>query len=188
MNLEWYVTRLRRPTTLEALVASVEAAGSSPRWPIGHVGWAFSGAAQFERAARSFLAEGVARNERLVLVADDPLAERWPRKLLDRGALVLVSVSEVYGRDGVVVAAAQRETYAEAVAGALREGYSGIRVAADCTRLIDSPERLNAMIEWEHTAEQFILDNPMTALCCYDQSRASAGSIRQVMEAHRVLA
>lgn len=44
---------------------------SDERWA-KHIGWAFSGLAEFESRATLFLADGFHRGERLMYVADDP--------------------------------------------------------------------------------------------------------------------
>jgi MEDS: MEthanogen/methylotroph, DcmR Sensory domain len=104
------------------------------RWPTGHSGWLFEGMAQFEGRITSFLAEGAARGERLMFVADDPEPKLWPSKLVERGELVVASTAEIYGPERMVTPASQRQTFAMAMAEALAKGYSGLRIAADNTQ------------------------------------------------------
>src|SRR5262249_35101455 len=122
--------------------AGVRARGRLDSWPSGHVGWVYSGVSRFESGATTFLAAGAARGERQMFVADDPVVEQWPKHLVDRRALVIASVTEIYGDTRMVVPTSQRDTFAAALAEALSEGYTGIRVAADNSSLVDTPDRL----------------------------------------------
>ena len=122
-------------------MGSDEARGRIRSWPSGHVGWVFSGVSSFESGATAFLAQGAARGERQMFLVDDPTVEQWPEHLVDRGELVIASITDVYGPQRMVAASSQRETFADALREALSEGYTGIRVAADNSSLIDTPER-----------------------------------------------
>jgi hypothetical protein len=160
--------------------------GRIDTWPSGHLGWVFSGVPRFESAATTFLAEGAARGERRMFLADNPVMEQWPQHLVDRGELVIASVTDIYGADRMVAAASQRETFAGALAEALAEGYTGIRVAADNTSLVDTPERLQAWLAWEDEADRFMAENPVTGLCAFDRTRVEAATLSEVMGTHHV--
>jgi hypothetical protein len=151
-------------------------------WPTGHGSWFFSELAEYEASAATFLAEGVRRGERVMFVADDPGASRWPQRLVKDGVLVLGSLDDVYGPllDGDLVA--QRSVFAEAVEQALRDGFTGIRVVADNTRMVN--EGLERWIEWESIAELFITANPVTGLCGFDRSRLDLDEIHSLMLLH----
>lgn len=156
--------------------------------PARHIGWAFAGLAAFETRASVFLAEGFGRRERLVYIADDPKLSQWPKAFLDRGDLLVLSTSEVYGPERLVDPVAQRATYACQLAEALRDGYRGVRLYADGTSLIDGPGRLEAYLRWEDEAERFIAANPVTALCAFDVSRADAEAVGTALGVHRAIA
>lgn len=132
-------------------------------WPIGHGGWFFSEPAEYEAHAASFLAAGVPSGEQVWFVADDPRPSRWPHDLLHGGVLVLASLDDAYGPLRAGDLDKQRSVFANAVDEALANGYSGIRVVADNTRLIS--EDLNRWIEWESVVDRFIAENPVTGLC-----------------------
>jgi hypothetical protein len=159
---------------------------SGPGWPTGHIGWAFSGPPQFEGRATAFLAEGRARNELLMFVTDDPDPRQWPEELLDRGDLVLASTSEVYGVDGVLDVESQRANFEVTLVDALNRGYSGLRVAADNTSLISSPDWLAAWMAWEEEADRFMAVQPVTGLCAFDRTRTAPDHLRAVMAVHSV--
>lgn len=156
-----------------------------PRWPVGHLGWAFAGLAEFEGRTSSFLAEGRARGERLIFVADDPRAGLWPSDLVERGALLVLSTAEVYGPERMVVASTQQATFEEALADALALGFTGLRVAADNTSLTVGADRLEAWRRWEEQADLLMQSRPITGLCAFDQTRIDTGTLDTVMSLHR---
>jgi DcmR-like sensory protein len=86
-------------------------------------------------------------------------------------ALQVASIAEVYGGSGIVDALSQRATFAGALADALAEGYSGIRVAADNTPLVTDEDRLAAWIRWEVVADHFMSENPVIGLCAFDREK-----------------
>lgn len=158
---------------------------SRHRWPTGHIGWIFASRSEFEGRTTVFLAEGLARREKLMLVSADPKPHLWPEKLMKSGVLTLSSVSEVYGPSGIVDAPLQRSTFLEALDGALADGFSGIRVAADNSSLISTDERMAAWLRWEQVADDLMSDHPITGLCAFDRSTCSTEQLRDVMELHR---
>ena len=121
-----------------------------------------------------------------MFVADDPVVDQWPKHLVDRGELMIASIADIYGPDRMVVAASQRETFAGALAEALSEGYTGIRVAADNSSLVDTPERLQAWLAWEDEADRFMAENPVAGLCAFDRARVASATLTQVAQTHHV--
>ena len=153
-----------------------------------HFGWAYAGLAELEGRASSFLAQGLSRGERLMYVADDPNVKRWPELFLERGDLVVLGTTEVYGSDRLVDPAAQRATFEAALVESLQEGYTGMRVLADNTSLVDGPLRLAAWLRWEDEAERFMAENPVIGLCAFDDTRIEPDVLHAVLGAHRVIA
>jgi hypothetical protein len=154
--------------------------------PSAHIGWLVAGRAEFEDAVARFFAEGVARGERQMLVVDDPVAAQWPKRLVERGVLVIASIGDTYGAARIVNAATQRQVFAACLARALAEGYTGIRVAGDNSSLVDTPERLHAWLRWEQVADRFMADNPVTGLCAFDKTRLAPDALSMAIGAHRV--
>lgn len=155
------------------------------QWPVGHLGWAFTGLAEFEGRAGSYLAAGHACGERLVFVADDPTPGRWPKDLVERGALLVRSTAEVYGPEQIVDVASARATFEGELEEALSLGYTGLRVIADGTSLAAGPERLEALVRWEGEADVMIQEKPISGLCAFDRARTDAGSLVTLMSLHR---
>jgi hypothetical protein len=159
---------------------------ASASWPVGHIGWVFAGTPSFEGSVARFLAEGLPRGELLMCVAEDPGADRWPTALLRDGRLVVASVAEVYGVDRVVDAGEQHRTYTAWLDEAMADGFKGIRLAADSTSLVATPERLQAWTTWEQVADRFMAKNPFTGLCAFDRYRVEAEALSAVIDLHSV--
>jgi MEDS: MEthanogen/methylotroph, DcmR Sensory domain len=156
--------------------------------PHDHIGWIFSGVGEFAALADPFLAEGAARNERLMYVAEDPDISafgQWTETLVP-GTLTAATVAEVYGESGIVDSAKQRDTFAQVLGEALAAGYSGIRVAADNTALVLNPERMDAWMKWEIVADHFMSENPVTGLCAFDNTRIDVSTLRHLSTVHPV--
>jgi MEDS: MEthanogen/methylotroph, DcmR Sensory domain len=154
--------------------------------PHDHIGWVFSGAAEFAAVARDFLTEGLELGEFLLFVADDP-AEPAYLELADSFApteLRVARIADVYGASGVVDATSQRATFADTLSQALADGYTGIRVAADNTALVRTPQRLKAWMHWELVADRFMSENRVTGLCGFDRTAVNVDTLRHLVTLH----
>ncbi len=151
--------------------------------PGDHIGWAFTGPAEFAALARPFLAEGAARGERLMYVAADP-DPADVAGLASPDALQVASIAEVYGASGIVDVARQRATFGAALTDALAAGYRGIRVAADNSPLVSDEARLAAWIQWEVVADRFMSENQVTGLCAFDREQIDIGRLRHLTTLH----
>ena len=154
--------------------------------PHDHVGWVFSGQAEFDALAGPFLAEGADRGERLIYVAADPGPAAAARLCAALGpdAVQFASIAEVYGASGIVDAAVQRDTFASALADALADGYNGIRVAADNTPMVTDDQRMAAWVRWEIIADRFMSENPVTGLCAFDGNKVDVNRLRHLAMLH----
>jgi hypothetical protein len=154
--------------------------------PHDHIGWAFSGPEEFAEVAGDFLKEGLDLGERLLFVAANPAEDAYTR-LADGFApadLEVASIAEVYGASGIVDASGQRATFAATLTQALADGYSGIRVAADNTTLVQSEERLKAWMHWELVADRFMSENRVTGLCGFDSTEVNVDVLRHLVTLH----
>jgi hypothetical protein len=119
-------------------------------------------------------------------VAESPRAATAAR-LRDRyGSRVIkiARVADVYGESFMVDPSAQRSMFAGVVAEALAAGFSGVRVAADNSALVLDDKRLAAWIRWEHVADRFMADNPVTGLCAFDGQRVDVNRLRHLATLH----
>jgi hypothetical protein len=136
--------------------------------------------------AAPFLAEGAALGERLIYVAQDPDPADMAglAAVVSHGALVVTSIAEVYGADHVVDPQRQFMTYTAAADEALAAGFTGIRVAADCTSLVATDKQLAAWLRWEVVADRMLSEYPITALCAIDQEKVDVETLRRLATLH----
>ena len=66
-------------------------------------------------------------------------------------------------------AEAQLALYGGATEEALKEGFTGLRVAADVTALVGEPSMWDAHVAWEAVADRYMASMPLSAMCCYDR-------------------
>src|SRR5215207_10704492 len=128
-----------------------------PDEPGAHACWRFDDEVAFRAAAVAYLADGLARNERVVYLADQgPEALRHDvtpigdvDRLLEDGALVLRAVGDAYDNRTGVDPAAQVQAYRDLVGEALGDGFSGLRVAADVTALVTTEDDRRRFVQYE---------------------------------------
>ena len=156
--------------------------------PHDHIGWAFSGPEEFARVAGDFLREGRELGEQLMFVADDPARPAYAELAASFAAadFGVASIADVYGASGIVDAATQRATFATALKQALTDGYTGIRVAADNTSLVQTPERFKAWMHWELVADGFMSANRVTGLCGFDRTAVNVDTLRHLVTLHPI--
>jgi anti-anti-sigma regulatory factor len=67
--------------------------------------------------------------------------------------------------------------YATATELAVAAGFTGLRVAADATTLVRTPEQLDAFARYEHLIDRYMLTAPFSALCAYQRTQIGEESI-----------
>jgi ABC-type transporter Mla MlaB component len=149
--------------------------------------------ASFADAAQRFLAEGLARGERLLCVgdglADDLRAAGEPfgslADLQARGALTFAPVAGTYADGHVIRADEQRAFYEAAVRRARDAGFRGLRVVAEVTPLAAGDPGRAALVRWEHVADEFIASGAgMVALCAYRRGDLTEDAVADVAAVH----
>jgi hypothetical protein len=184
-ELEQNLTRLLEARSSEA---PLHARAGLPDWPTGHFAWVFSGRAQFEQGARSFLAQGAERDDQLVVIAaDDSDRCYWSRVVVERRHILVCGIAEVLGREGVVLPAALRSALAMAVREARAAGYSGVSVLTDNTSFLDTAERLSAWIEADRMGDRLIAEHPVTVMCAFDRLRLSSETLEAAARLHDIV-
>ena len=147
-----------------------------PRAGVGtHVCWAYDDASVFRKAAEAFLAEGAKKKERLVYVADAPVTELTGHleaidveRLTAEGQLLIQPVHALYEPGGIFDATVQVGAYRSLVDGALADGFTGLRVAADATALVATGHAHRRFLEYELAVDRVMATGPMSAMCAYD--------------------
>ncbi|MEF8937856.1 MAG: MEDS domain-containing protein [Halovenus sp.] len=143
--------------------------------------------------ASAFVADGLARDERCLYLADqnDPrdVREAFERHGIDvdgrkaDGQLDLVDAAQVY-TDGAFdpsAAIAQLETRAR---GSVEEGYTGFRVAGENTWSFDVEDAFESVIDFEIRFGDTCTDLPVTALCQYDVEKFDDAVLGKVLQTH----
>ncbi|XVS61601.1 MEDS domain-containing protein [Actinosynnema sp. CA-299493] len=157
-----------------------------------HVCWRYRDVREFRDQARVFLSEGLALGNRVcysgtgdldALVGDlagiDGIDEA-----LRTGAARVASLDATYPVGTVIDPAAQVRVYAEATEAALAAGFTGLRVAADCTPLVRTPEQLAAFARYEHRIDRYMTDRPFSAMCAYSGTEVDDDAFAQVACMH----
>jgi hypothetical protein len=154
--------------------------------PHDHIGWAFSGPDEFAEVAREFLQEGLELGEYLLFVAGNPDEDAYRRlaRSFAPTELTVASIADVYGESGIVDANGQRATFAATLEQALAAGFTGIRVAADNSALVQTPERLKAWMQWELVADRFMAEHRVTGLCGFDRTAVNVDTLRHLVTLH----
>jgi anti-anti-sigma regulatory factor len=140
-----------------------------------HACWVFDEDDEFTDASLEYLTDGLRTGQRLAYVGSEPVAEQRERlaplgdvgTMIDKGALQLFELTDLYAVGEPVNANIQLATYIAATDAALTGGYTGLRVAAEVTDLVSEPHTREAHIRWESVADRFGSTYPLSALCGY---------------------
>jgi hypothetical protein len=144
--------------------------------PADHVCWVYDDAHALDAAAGRFLAGGLARGERLLVVGEGMVGtldrETLPfggtEALLATGALEILDLTGASDGAEEFTAEQQLAFYDEATRRARADGFTGLRVAAEGTALAADPATRPALVHWEHLADDFVArGSGFTALCAY---------------------
>jgi MEDS: MEthanogen/methylotroph, DcmR Sensory domain/STAS domain len=158
-----------------------------------HICWVYDeDDASFDRAVRRFLAGGLARGERVLVIGERVIAgTRTPGDgfgdagaLAAAGALRTLTTAEAYEAAGEFVPGTQRAFYDAATREALADGYSGLRVVAEVSPLAQDAETRATLVEWEHVADGYAAEGSgFTAMCAYS-TRLPAQALADVTAVH----
>jgi hypothetical protein len=155
-----------------------------------HTAWCGEGPRQLHRLAASVFSAAAERNELMLMVSDQPRPE-WLLDLehldvlLERGALRLASVDEVYANLSDPVA--QLQQFEATLEQALAEGYSGLSVVADNSRMVEgSEEEFETWLAWEATADLLQEANQVLGVCYFDLQRVPIDRLAQLSAMHPV--
>lgn len=142
-----------------------------------HLSWAYEDRDDFVRRVREFVTDGLALGLRCIYAADRPL-EQLEADLagvpdlhaeVARGAVRVTVLGDIYRAGSVIDPDDMLATFSAATEDALAQGYAGLRVVADATPLIRTPEQLAAFATWEHKADRYMTRHPLSAVCGFDR-------------------
>jgi hypothetical protein len=178
--------RTARVTVRRSLIAA-DAAGLRTH---DHTAWCGDGPREFHELAASVFSAAVTRNELMLFVCEQPRRE-WLTDLgdvdhlVDRGALQLTSIDDVY--TDLAAAADQRARFEALLEQALTNGYSGVCVVADNSPLVTrSDEAFEDWLAWEAVADQLQANRPMSGVCYFDRRRVSSDRLADLAAMHPV--
>jgi MEDS: MEthanogen/methylotroph, DcmR Sensory domain len=168
---------------------------SSPtgRSPGDHVCWPFRYHDELVAVARAYVAEGLARDERVVGYLpvehlpdlEEQLAgiERLD-EYLDRGQLRLRAIGTLPGVDQPVDPGQGLSLLAGMIGESLDAGFTGLRMFGDMTVRVNDPARRAEFVHYEHLADRFCLEHAYTALCAYNRGVLGDAAVAEVACVH----
>ena len=143
----------------------------------GHACWIYADEAELFRAAGDYLADGARLGQRLLFVGPEELFDRAPGvECLPLSAFV--EPGQPTDPDRML------RIYAAATDEALAAGYAGLRVVAEVTDLAADP---GCQCRWESVADRFMVDRPLSAMCCYDRRRLAPEIVADLCAVHPVV-
>ncbi|MFC4004758.1 MEDS domain-containing protein [Prauserella oleivorans] len=159
--------------------------------PYANVCWAFDRPPEFERRALRFLADGLAQGQQVWYIADAPERDllRVLRGLagadeaLTSGAAKVAPLGRRYTSPDPE---SQVRTYADALDEALADGFSGLRVAADGTGLLEGRGGVDHLARYEHLVDRHMAHRPFSALCAYNRRRLGRELVAEVACMHPI--
>jgi len=157
-----------------------------------HASWAYSSDAERASAVTEWLREGIELGQRALYVGEGTTTELRNdlRDLEDRdrreaeGALVVLPHTSVYDLSAPIDPATQLAAYDQVVQHAIKDGYSGARVAADITPLVEDPARRTSHLAWEQYADRYIAEQPLAPMCLHDTRRVQGDDIDAIACVH----
>jgi hypothetical protein len=150
-----------------------------------------------------FLADGVAQGQRVVYIGNGSQKQLrselsglpGAESLLETGAAQVFSGTSVYatspvldGASPVVDGEAQVSWFAKQMGWALAAGFSGLRVVADATAFVGTPEQRDAFAGYEHLLDRFMATNPLTIMCAYRSASLGSEAINELACMHPAVA
>jgi ABC-type transporter Mla MlaB component len=143
----------------------------------GHACWGFEQPEEFVAATLEFFTDGLRSNQRLVYLSGEPVAEQRERLdplgdvggMIDRGALHLLELKDLYRLGEPVDPLAQVELFTTATEAARADGFSGLSLATQSTDMVLEPCTWDAHLRLECRADRLASGVGMSALCGYQR-------------------
>lgn len=160
-----------------------------------HLCWVYDDPRDLESVAGRFLAGGLARGERLLVVGEglvgaldrETLSSGGTDALVSTGALEILDLRTAYERAERFTPEQQFEYYDAATRKARADGFTGLRVVAEVSALAADPETRPELVRWEHLADHFVAQGSgFTAMCAY-RGDLSSEALDEVAAVHPVV-
>lgn len=141
----------------------------------GHACWGFDQEGDFADAALEFLTDGLRLNQQIGYISSEPVADQRERLaplgdvggMIDRGALQLIELKNIYRPGEPVDVDAQLALYSAAADAARSGGFTGLRVASQATDFVAEPETWDDRLRWESAADRVLSASGISVLCGY---------------------
>ena len=160
-----------------------------------HICWTYDSPEDHARILVDFLMDGLARNERTTYYGDagsqDEIAQRLADLGLDlaalgaRNRLTFGDAREAYTPGGEFDPDARLADFEAAAETALADGFTGLRVAAENTWLLDDPEICRAWPAYELRADLLTARMPIIGMCAYDLNQIHHDAVPMIAGLHR---
>lgn len=158
-----------------------------------HACFAYTSVEARRQAVTKYLRTGLLQNEKLFFVAPEPeerlqmdilFPEAQIESLRRTGRLAVIATEDAYLPGGAFDADARLGAYDVLVSAALREGFTGLRVAADATQVVLHEQAMETFASYELRAGMLAQRLPFAALCLYDRRACSGDAIEELHAVH----
>lgn len=160
-----------------------------------HICWTYDAVEERDRILVDFLMDGLARGERTLYYghdgSEDTIAQRLADLGLDlaelgaRNALRFGDSRDAYAPGGEFDPDARLAEFEAAAEAALAEGFTGLRVAAENTWLLDDAEICRAWPSYELRADLLTARLPIIGMCAYDLNEIHFDAVPLIAGLHR---
>jgi hypothetical protein len=176
-------------------MAGSRAVSAAGRLPGDHVCWPFGRPEELVAAVRTYAAEGLARNERVVgYLSEEHLSDLREQlsghgrfRAPSNGAQLELRPSDTSPDAGRIDPAHELASWAAEMRESLDAGFTGLRAFGDMTGRVTDPGRRADYVRFEHLADRFCLDHPYTALCAYNASELDDVVVAELACVHRLV-
>jgi hypothetical protein len=152
-----------------------------------HVSWRFVDRQDFQARVNEHIADSLERGHWVQYVGDAPHEQLRDElsalevgdRLLARGGWGVSPVDDFYrfrGADRVVDPGRSVAVRIDEIEHALEAGFTGLRIVADATAVVRSPEQVEAFARYEYLLDQALTTLPAGALCAHDSARVDHDS------------
>lgn len=162
--------------------------------PGDHVCFIYQNDEEHDSMLSAFVAEGVARHEKVLYLYWDRNREEFLRSLraagvavdaqLDAGQFCFVDAAQIYLEGGSFVPERMINRLREEIAAVVRQGYSGLRVTGEMSWVLQRPPGHERLLEYERKVDAALAGARCTALCQYDRRKFKPNVLVEVLETH----
>jgi ABC-type transporter Mla MlaB component len=171
---EEHLICLRVGATLRVLRSCGVTHTAAGMGPGDHLCWTYDDRDSLPAVAVEFLAEGIARREKVLYFSSgsaDPREEISALgavdDLIESGVLGANLLSSVATPGKAIDIAEQDSAWTGMLTEALDAGFTGVRVFVDSTPLTRTPEQHDAFLRWEQHFDRRMTEMPFTGVCAF---------------------